>query len=457
MISFNSFYSVFIVFILIEIVSCQEKRHQFHKGIHLHGNVSLPAIESLPSLKQESNRILIVNAYGGRPAHHKYIMSNQLAAYVDMCENGWETHIVFVLARSSLVLELLEFGIGQVGAFYCSRLEINLPITVDINWKHGNFASNYREIFHDLYNKSYDYFISQEDDMLIKSSHLSYYDKWNNFFSGSNYNPGFFLYEVSKFTGIYNNNSINFENSFDHGNISILTFTSYNRMSLKLIKVKGEMFIIKEKPATPFFIIHRDKLDQIIHTESWLGAQYYNKSLIGEYNVYFQHQWQYTSPWLENKHYLMEVISLSEFEQSLVHHQPNKYANFYHKNPQEEANLYITEEKYLNLLYSCLGIDIKKYLKSEKMKNYKNWTVNTTYVNLYKNSIRRFDNVCEICFSNSTTNAIFLNIVYELNDSMLNNTNAMVNYYCQQNYNHYNDSHYKIGIKPKYDPTFLIV
>ena len=79
--------------------------------------------------------------------------------------------------------------------FYCDRLNRMLPIVVQWFESDGRLAAKHRIVFNELVHR-YDFYLSAEDDMIIKLQHLHYYAKWSSKLAGSNFYPGFSTTEL---------------------------------------------------------------------------------------------------------------------------------------------------------------------------------------------------------------------------------------------------------------------
>jgi hypothetical protein len=385
-------------------------------------------LEKLPPLDQKDNRILIANVYGGRPAEHTFMMHNQLKAYVDMCEYGWEIHVVMIS------FDYIEFPLQHEfrrGDYFCHRRNHSITVVMKRYPATGIILSaKHRELFANQLGMgvAYDYFLSHEDDVLMTVDHLQYFKKWTMFLVDDLKMVAFIVKEIywDKGTSIQ-------EDVLPH---------FFPRNSYSLFYFGGVLFVRPEKSSIPGYMLTQDMLRQAVALPFWLQDDENILSHdfhVGEINVYFQHQWMWQHDWFqtsktvsiwdkmknvknrmigqgngqEGSSYALKlnrlegVIPLHEFHRAMTHHQPNKYAASSAKRQRS-----LRYEEHMSSIYQCLGWQYPP--EGEGSTGcpddepscvpyvYKGWDVNVSY------RIRNSDKitnglVCQQCLSSHFT------------------------------------------------------
>ena len=164
----------------------------------------------LPTLVQHRQRVLAticgvwdIPEHGGGSLEKLDLLHTILESYTNMCEAGYEVHVVLVTydaANKTLTLPRHKF--------FCDRLATTLPIAIARFEHHplpngtfgtgGTLASMHRRVFEERMSAGYDMYVAQEDDYMIKAHHVSHFLKWWPRMHGTHMYPGFLDYEVSR-------------------------------------------------------------------------------------------------------------------------------------------------------------------------------------------------------------------------------------------------------------------
>lgn len=292
-------------------------------------------LSNLPYPKQTEHRLLVTITAS---ALREQIQIIQLQHYVDICNAGWEVHVVIITGQKIWEIPQYQY-IWQSSMFYCDRLTRMLPVVVQ--WStDGRLAAKHRRVFKELIDR-YDFFLSAEDDMIIKLQHIHYYAKWSSKLAGSGFYPGFNTVELP--TAMTKK-----PYSVNHRDNPMIwrSFTSSYDQAQKYFQVfkhNGELFLYYMKDWAPVFIISRELLLQHVSQPYWLGDELkkYN-----EYNTHFQHMWL---AW----HYKL-VVPLHDFWLSWIHHSPDRYIGLSFDKMQETSDPNNTDHEVFHNYYNHL-------------------------------------------------------------------------------------------------------
>lgn len=235
----------------------------------------------------------------------------QLQSYVDICNSGWEVHVIVYTGVKVWEAPELQY-IWTSSMLYCARVSRMLPVVVKYVKGCIRLAAKHRVEFNDLIN-NYDYFLSQEDDMAIKLQHIHYYVKWSSILDGTDYYPGFATAELpTKITAK--------EFSVNHRDNHLIwrSFTSsydQDHKYFQVIMINGSAYLYYCKDWAPAYIISQKLLQYHASKPYWLGDEH--QKFKNEYNPHFQHLWL---AW----HYKL-VVPLHDYWFSWIHHTPDKY------------------------------------------------------------------------------------------------------------------------------------
>lgn len=313
-----------------------------------------PGIDKLPPLVQTSQRILICNSYGGRPQKHSHIMENQLDAYIEMCERGWEVHIAFMAERNKTSLEQAF----RPNRLFCKRINASIPVVAAVPIPGRMIhAAAHRDVWYKMLKESYDFYATQEDDALVTHHHLHYFERWNTFLAGTNNIPGFVLFEYLQ--EIPSDTKYLISTTYDN-NAAITLFYANHHLLLRPLKSQSVMNIVPREDVErvvrmPFW------KDEIALYVRWIDDYSKGKrpKALPEMNPHFTFFWMLRNrnSRIESATTINAVIPMVEFVNTLIHHQPNKYVNIGPLSHDSIANhnYRIATDEYLAATYSCLG------------------------------------------------------------------------------------------------------
>ena len=362
---------------------------------------------SIPTLPlEETNYTQIANL--GIPVQHEHrlfvaiascsirepTLLKQLQSYVSICNSGWEVHVVIYTGEKIWENPALQY-IWQSSMLYCDRLSRMLPVVVQYVKICSGLAAKHRIVFKELVN-SYDFFVSQEDDMAIKLQHIHYYVKWSSILDGTEYYPGFNTAEIPiSITGK------EFSNNHRDNHLIWRSFTSINDEDNKffqVIKINGTAYIYHVKDWAPAYIISQKLLKHHISKSYWLEDQF--KVFHNEFNTHFQHLWL---AW----HYKL-VVPIHDYWLSWIHHTPDKYIgisnkqvkisnNPHHENYDKFHNYYNhlpTVIEFELFLEDCtmIKINVPHNYDLFHHKNSSRWQQNIKYIKDIK---------CSTCLTNN--------------------------------------------------------
>lgn len=160
-------------------------------------------------------------------------MRDQMAVYVDAANLGFEIQVLFVAHE----FHEMAHQLFNSSLYFVSSLSKNLVMAVQLEklaWDSYQASSLPRLTREAMYyfKGQYDYFLIQENDVIVTSSNLLYLEKWTAFFDsyGGNFIPGFQQYELRKSKEDW---------KFEH---SAKYLPSYGFNKVGLYKLKGEYF-----------------------------------------------------------------------------------------------------------------------------------------------------------------------------------------------------------------------
>lgn len=260
-------------------------------------------LDALPTPVQDQNRILVTVVISTQARQH--LLTKLLHGYVHLCEAGYEVHVILVTAVSWDENDASLYS--KDSHYFCMRLKLDIPVVVHKERSY-RMSAVHRELFLRLIDK-YDYFLSQEDDIMVRPYNVDYFVHWSKRFNGTNYYPGLNLFEfVNKFTN-------NFSAYSFHPMYS-LSLTPNNVREHYIFAYNGTILTMNQRPWAPVYIINKDQLVRFSSQPAWLEDKY---KPWNEYNPHFQHMFL--------ARYLSIVVPLEDIDRSYVHHAPNKYVN----------------------------------------------------------------------------------------------------------------------------------
>ena len=271
----------------------------------------------------------------------------QLQSYVNICNNGWEVHIIIYTGVKIWEVSELQY-LWQSSMLYCDRLNRMLPVVVQYVESCTSLAAKHRINFKELVN-NYDLFVSQEDDMAIKLQHIRYYVKWAHILDGTEFYPGFATAEIP--TSVTRKHF-----SVNHKDNPLIwrTFTSnydQDNKFFQVIKIKESVYLYYVKDWAPAYMITQKLLKEHVHKTYWLEDEF---KTYNEYNTHFQHLWL---AW----HYKF-VIPYDDFWFSWIHHTPDRYIGLSYEqrkisenSSHENHNMF---HNYYNYLPAVVELDL---------------------------------------------------------------------------------------------------
>ena len=260
-----------------------------------------PSIHHLPPLAQTSNRVLAAITSGGI---NQDVIVRQLDAYVAACEAGYEVHVVLVTYVTWWEAAPALFAKSR---FVCQRLGADLPVVV---WRvpdaDGKLAAEHRRVFSGLAD-AYDLYVSHEDDIMVRASHLDYYVKWEAALRGTGMYPGFAVMEAP--VTAWNVSQL-------YANLPMVwnSFTGHYDHWVQLLKQGDTVFMQHDKPWAPFYVVTNALLKAAAARPAWTLDR---DKPWREFNTHFQHLW------LARYHRI--VIPLVDAAAAYVHHASNRY------------------------------------------------------------------------------------------------------------------------------------
>lgn len=192
---------------------------------------------------------------------------------------------------------------GRSSSYYCFRLGRNIPIMA-VHLNNTLLLELHRYLFVHFKGR-YDYYVNQEDDVLIKPQHLQYYIKWETFYepTKTSFIPGFWDFELP--TRLYKGT-----HKFK------LVAPIVQEMFFYLFYFKNSPTVMFRDHVHRFFIISNDVLRVSSTRDDWFGD---SKKPFIEPNVHYQSRWL-------NRHYRV-VVPVEDFYEVLTHHCTDKYVH----------------------------------------------------------------------------------------------------------------------------------
>jgi hypothetical protein len=284
----------------------------------------LNSSEPLPNPTQTSHRLLVsVTA-----AHRYNFLLKQLNQYAELCELGYEVHVtVFTTPKLSMLAKP-----GSIATHYtCMRLQADVPYQLYVfDPSAAGYLTSFHRILWDKLSSRYDFFQYQEDDVLIKPSNVLYLAKWHQRLEDTVYHPTLKWYEVPV------------------QRLSNSTLVSRTPMFITtccqttdLVVHNGDTLVVFGISYVGSYFLSQKRLQKILKDRKWIDDIAVKYSM---YNEHFGHfwlpAWGYTS-----------VVPVSDFNNSLVHHQTNRYIHF-----QRDPQVYAYNRGYL-----IFGVDIAEF------------------------------------------------------------------------------------------------
>ena len=248
--------------------------------------------------RQADHRLLVVYAIQG--ISRREYLDAQIQHYVALCESGFEVHLLLATGPGAQWEEYF-----RTSRLFCFRTQRGIPLSV-INQDFASEAAlpaRHRRVFLH-FNGSYDYYLNQEDDVIMKTHNFYYFLKWMDIFEsekGMNLLPGFVDIEV-------------FFQRKKFANISRPVFEFFDT---HVLLFNDEPLLIFRKTLQRLYILSQDKLSQFCIMEEWLGDLTRPYS---EINVHMQARWL--------SRYVRFAIPLRDFYVALIHHSSDRYINW---------------------------------------------------------------------------------------------------------------------------------
>lgn len=289
-------------------------------------------VSDLPPTKQTRNRVLATITTASRI--RESTLTRQLDAYVAMCEAGYEVHVVLVTYVSWLNNTA---GVYDKSRYLCARLSSDLPVVtwVDDDVASVHLASQHRKVFAQLQDR-YDYFISQEDDMLLQLKHMLYFQKWITVFAGTNLYPGFAVMEVP--TSLHSVDDL-----YHYAPMTWNPFVGGYVRQLHVVRLGGTLAVMHTKAWVPLYILTRPMLQAAMARPAWHLDEHKPWK---EYNTHFQHLWL--------TRYYRVVVPVEDMMTSFIHHTPNRYVNLDTDKNHPDDNMMETAA-FAQLIDACLS------------------------------------------------------------------------------------------------------
>jgi hypothetical protein len=288
---------------------------------------------SLPETEQSTDRILvaITMAHLG-DAKAQLSMTLQLDHYLSLCEDGYEVHIVFVTKEANF--DKNSFGFGAHSRYHCFRMGVSMRMFLS-TWKNGTspfLAAYHRRLFSD-YATDYDWFISQESDIIVRSANFKYFQKYSAAFGERPLYPGFAIVEKP---------------SIQNLSLTWMPFVG-GRQIMDVATLSGFPSLVLQNPWAPMYILSQQMLARVSKHGSWKLDEY------GATNVHFQHTWL-TS-------FFKIIIPLQAIDNTFLLHPPSTKSElsikkFAGTNKNRDA---VVVEELLYVMQSCAGVVTPKF------------------------------------------------------------------------------------------------
>ena len=291
----------------------------------------------LPTLVQHRQRVLAticgvwdIPEHGGGSLKKLDLLHTILESYTNMCEAGYEVHVVLVTydaANKTLTLPRHKF--------FCDRLATTLPIAIARFEHHplpnGTFgtgdtlASMHRRVFEERMSAGYDVFVAQEDDYLIKAHHVSHFLEWWPKMHDAHLYPGFLDYEVWR-----------------GDDRLVLSSRPSTRVSWRMNQFEvaahgSDLYMVPEGYGQRGYILTSDMLSTVMESD-WV----HKSPTGGEYNPYFN------SEWLSELYTV--AYPVTDLWAGCVHHASDRYMDMEHDAHRGRTNEAGEQFSSLNLI-----------------------------------------------------------------------------------------------------------
>ena len=246
--------------------------------------------------RQADHRLLVVYAIQG--ISRREYLDAQIQHYVALCESGFEVHLLLATGPGAQWEEYF-----RTSRLFCFRTQRAIPLSV-INEDFASEAAlpaRHRRVFLH-FNGSYDYYLNQEDDVIMKTHNFYYYLKWMDIFDSRrewNLLPGFI------------DNEVFWHRGSPSENISIPVigfFTTY------VLLFNHEPLLIFSKTLQRLYILNQNQLTRFSAMEEWLGDL---RRPYFEPNVHMQARWL--------SRYFRFAVPLRDYYSALTHHSSDRY------------------------------------------------------------------------------------------------------------------------------------
>jgi hypothetical protein len=269
--------------------------------------VEAPAqdVSQLPAPKQSQNTVLVYNSAGTRTS----FVARQLHQYVNLCEVGFEVHVV-------LATTLTSWKTTQAlrpSWFTCNRLGADLPVVLaSFKPEIGKRMQAMYRILWKHYASVYDYFIFQEDDILIKPHNIKYAIEWTDRLKDlpGNYKPTWNAYEVP----VHEVNGTELWHQ-------VPNFLFHAMSTVDLMKSRHDLLFTFNFPYCAAFLLTQQEVLSMTASPLWIEEVHTRWDMENEHFAYW---------WFAVWNITM-VTPLTALHSSLVHHSKNNYI----RNPGE--------------------------------------------------------------------------------------------------------------------------
>ena len=267
---------------------------------------------NFPQTLQTQNRVLVAITVAYQQRLH--FLERQLFHYSHACNQGYEIHVLLISRVSNW--EIMPI-FNSPGYFRCHKHRRDLPIRIFDQPPIKTHLAFYHRIFFQQLQNQYDYFICQEDDLLITHSNLEYFVKYENKLRNSGMLPTFQLYEIPHKYPISDDIKAKYPNDIGTWPRAWETATYMLKINGHLIKHNDEYYMLPYKTYSASYMIPRWVLEKASKQSAWLDDEHKPWK---EFNVHFAHQWL-------NRYYYLALPISSDFENAFIHHGPNRYIN----------------------------------------------------------------------------------------------------------------------------------
>lgn len=329
----------------------------------------------LPALEQNRDRVLaVINGVWdwekdtnteSVKAQKLELLYNILQSYRHACEDGFEVHVV--LATYKVENESLQ--IPSASNMFCDRLGRAVPVAVErFDWEPlpekaigtgGTLASKHRLLFAQAADK-YDYYISQEDDHVVKAHSIRYFSRWAPQVLETRFYPRIAIFEV-------------LDNHLDRKQVSSRYSSNMFRggRSFYLRNVLGDTWIEDKRSAANMHMLSHEMLRVLLeegyHTADRIlpnSSQIERSSFGKEPDIWEYNQWY--NQWFLRDRFTSLAVPIKDFDNALVHHASNKYSNdIYNKREEIHGPLGFTVLELKEVLFRCTGEHFGQHLRKK--------------------------------------------------------------------------------------------